>query len=623
MSSIKEQIKKILITFYPNDTLFIDTILLPINDSSFLSNLNNWYKENSQVSIEDPFHKLYGISEISKPIIRKNLSSFELKKQNIDLLFTIVKNFLKSGNNNILILKQKLNDIFDLYDLNTIHFISEQIYSTPSSFPINFYAFCITIKIIVECYYSQLKNFSFGLFSDLKFSQNDEIFYSELFCCYLIFIYYLYELNLISKRSISLFLLNNNDLFENYTYHVDEDGYNKVKDIISIEDLSILNLITSFFQSNFEKVNIFILYSIKENEYNYLLNFINYQKLLKTINLNCSNAFINKYNIINDFNKIQTLSIKILNKSSQTLVNLQNLINDNKTSLKHFYIEGDNLKINSLPECFSNLMSFNYISNGNNIISFDLSIFEKLEKLNQLTLKSISPEQLTQLINIFQNSPNKSLFTYFDIELNNINSLNKQSILGLIEPLFTLKSMSQVEYFRIKIDNKTTDKTKYFILNTENGYYYINRALEKFQNCQIFSITNHNENYYPEDNLSQGSGKSKKHPLKINEMEDYTLEDNLNECQVFSNGNDTVIYYNDNIKINGNEKRDFNKRLFSQNSGNIGEPKILHIKDDYYKCLYCISKSQRKLKAKPILMTIFKFLTLPRGRQYIIANYNN
>ena len=151
MSSIKEQIKKILITFYPNDTLFIDTILLPINDSSFLSNLNNWYKENSQVSIEDPFHKLYGISEISKPIIRKNLSSFELKKQNIDLLFTIVKNFLKSGNNNILILKQKLNDIFDLYDLNTIHFISEQIYSTPSSFPINFYAFCITIKIIVEC----------------------------------------------------------------------------------------------------------------------------------------------------------------------------------------------------------------------------------------------------------------------------------------------------------------------------------------------------------------------------------------------------------------------------------------------------------------------------------------
>ena len=43
MSSIKEQIKKILITFYPNDTLFIDTILLPINDSSFLSNLNNFH----------------------------------------------------------------------------------------------------------------------------------------------------------------------------------------------------------------------------------------------------------------------------------------------------------------------------------------------------------------------------------------------------------------------------------------------------------------------------------------------------------------------------------------------------------------------------------------------------
>ena len=133
MSSIKEQIKKILITFYPNDTLFIDTILLPINDSSFLSNLNNWYKENSQVSIEDPFHKLYGISEISKPIIRKSSSSFEFNKQNIDLLFTIVKNVLKSENENYLNLKQKLNDIFDLYDLNTIKFITDQIYCTPSS----------------------------------------------------------------------------------------------------------------------------------------------------------------------------------------------------------------------------------------------------------------------------------------------------------------------------------------------------------------------------------------------------------------------------------------------------------------------------------------------------------
>ena len=623
MSSIKEQIKKILITFYPNDTLFIDTILLPLKDTSFLSNLNNWYKENSQVSIEDPFHKLYGISEISKPIIRKNLSFFELTKQNIDLLFTIVKNFLKSGNNNILILKQKINDIFDLYDLNTIHFITEQIYSTPSSFPINFYAFAISIKILVECFFSQLKNFSFGLFSDLKFSINDDIFYSELFCCYLLFIYYLYELNLISKQSISLFLLNNNDLFENYTYHVDENGYNKVKDIISIEDLSILNLITSFFQINCKKVNIYILYSIKENEYNYLLNFINNQKLLTTINLNCSNAFINKYNIINDFNKMKTLSIKILNTSSQILVNLQNLEKDNKTSLINFYIEGDNLKINSLPECFSNLKSFSYISNGNNIISFDLTIFEKSEKLKELTLKSISPEQLTTLINIFQSIPNKSDFKHFDVEINNINALNKQSILESIEPIFTLTSMSQVENFKIKIDNKTTDKTKYFTLNVENGYYYINKAFEKFENCQIFSITNHNENYYPEDNLTQGSRKSKKNPLKKNEMESFTLEDNEHECSVFSNNNDTVIYYNDNIMINENDRRDFNKRLFSHSSGNVGEPKKLLLKHDYLTCLYCISRSQKKLKAKPILMNIFKFLTLPRGRQYIIANYNN
>ena len=623
MSSIKEQIKKILITFYPNDILFIDTILLPIKDTSLLSNLNNWYKENSQVSTDDPFHKLYGISEVSKPIIRKNLSTFELTKPNIDLLFTIVKNFLKNGNDNLVILKQKLNDIFDLYDLKSIHFITEQIYSTPSSFPINFYAFAISIKILVECFFSQLKNFSFGLFSDLKFSINDEIFYSELFCCYLLFIYYLYELNLISKKSISLFLLNNNDLFENYTYHVDENGYNKVKDIISIEDLSILNLITSFFQINCKKVNIYILYSIKENEYNYLLNFINNQKLLTTINLNCSNAFINKYNIINDFNKIATLSIKILNTSSQILVNLKNLEKDNKTSLINFHIEGDNLKINALPECFCNLKSFSYISNGNNIISFDLKIFEKFEKLKKLILKSISPEQLTTIINIFHIIPNKSFFTDFDIELNNINNLNKQSILESIEQIFILPSMSQVENFKIKIDNKTTDKTKYFVLNKENGYYYINRALGAFENCQIFSITNHNENYYPEDNLTQGLGKTKKNPLKINEIESFTLEDNVNECQDFSNKNDTVIYYNDNIRTNTNDRRDFNKRLFSHNSSNIGEIKKLHLKNDYLNCLYCISKSQKKLKAKPILMNIFKFLTLPRGRQYIVANYNN
>ena len=140
-SNIKTQIQKILNSFYPNDTFFIETILLPIKDNnSFYTNLNNWYRENSQVSENDPFHKLYGISEISKTIIRKSSSSFEFNKQNTDLLFTIVKNVLKSENENYLNLKQKLNDIFDLYDLNTIKLITDQIYCTPSSFPVNFYA---------------------------------------------------------------------------------------------------------------------------------------------------------------------------------------------------------------------------------------------------------------------------------------------------------------------------------------------------------------------------------------------------------------------------------------------------------------------------------------------------
>ena len=65
--------------------------------------------------------------------------------------------------------------------------------------------------------------------------------------------------------------------------------------------------------------------------------------------------------------------------------------------------------------------------------------------------------------------------------------------------------MSEVENFKIKIDNKTTDKKKYFVLHEKNAYYLINVGLSKFQNCQIFTITNHNETFYPEDNLSSGS----------------------------------------------------------------------------------------------------------------------
>ena len=623
-SNIKTQIQKILNSFYPNDTFFIETILLPIKDNnSFYTNLNNWYRENSQVSENDPFHKLYGISEISKPIIRKSSSSFEFNKQNIDLLFTIVKNVLKSENENYLNLKQKLNDIFDLYDLNTIKFITDQIYCTPSSFPVNFYAFAISIRIIIQCYYNQLNNFAFGLFSELNFSLKDEIFYSELFCCYLLFLYFMYELNLENKKSISLYLLNNNDLFENFTYHVDEDGYNKVKEIISIEDLNILNLISSFFQINFIEANIYIMYMIKEEQYKNLLNFIDNQSKLKTINLNCSNVFIDKYNIINDFNKITTLSINILNKSSEVKINLKNLNENNKTKLNKFYIEGDNLNLNFLPDCFSQLITFSYISNGNEIAKFDLKILEKADKLKELILKNISPEQLNLLTNIFQNNPNKSLLTTFDVELNNISELNKQLILESIDPLFSLKCMSEVENFKIKIDNKTTDKKKYFVLHEKNAYYFINVGLSKFQNCQIFTITNHNETFYPEDNLSSGCSKTKKNPLKISENESFSLDDNLNDSILWNNNNDTIVYYSDNKVINENDRRDFNKKLFSYSSGNVGIGRKLHNKTEYLNCLYSICKAQKKLKAKPILMGIFKFLSQPKGRQFLVANYNN
>ncbi len=83
------------------------------------------------------------------------------------------------------------------------------------------------------------------------------------------------------------------------------------------------------------------------------------------------------------------------------------------------------------------------------------------------------------------------------------------------------------------------------------------------------------------------------------------------------------VIYNYNIKLSEYENtNNFNQKLFSINNNYINNL-IYFDKKDYYKLYFVIKKKLTKLKSKPILMNLFKFLSIPLSKQFLMANYNN
>ncbi len=69
-----ETVKKILLSFYPEDKSLFDIILSPLNKATFLFDLDKYYSKLDEFSNKDPFNKYYGVQSSAKLIIKENQS---------------------------------------------------------------------------------------------------------------------------------------------------------------------------------------------------------------------------------------------------------------------------------------------------------------------------------------------------------------------------------------------------------------------------------------------------------------------------------------------------------------------------------------------------------------------
>ena len=230
-----ETIKKIILLFYPReDKNFIDLIFQEKDTLSFFLELKNYYKNIPNFSNDEPENKFYGIQNFTKlPNTKKEINIIELNKLNTDLIFVIVKQIILSSyddennnnnnNNNYLLdkkslIKSRLIQIFNCANIFSIGFISNKEENYTSSYPVNFYAFCISMKILLICFPDQIKNFHIGIFNTMDTSfnvQNNDYFFSELFCSYLSFLYLISTMKKNEVIELGLHFFDDSNIYEN------------------------------------------------------------------------------------------------------------------------------------------------------------------------------------------------------------------------------------------------------------------------------------------------------------------------------------------------------------------------------------------------------------------------
>jgi hypothetical protein len=154
----EETIKNICLLFYPKEDMdFFKLMFSPMDNSTFIKELEKYYKNLTEFSDENPDNKFYGVQKFTKiPKNRDKIEEIELNKTNTDLIFVLVKEILLSSYeeeiDKITLIKSKINEIFNCNGLNTIGFISNKLENYTSILPSNFYAFCVNIKILIMCY---------------------------------------------------------------------------------------------------------------------------------------------------------------------------------------------------------------------------------------------------------------------------------------------------------------------------------------------------------------------------------------------------------------------------------------------------------------------------------------
>ena len=679
---LKIFITKIFLEFYPNDSEFIENILnININYQMFQNFLISFFNEynNDLNSHENIFNKFYGIKEIIPKDNNKEKINFEFNKYNIDILFTLIKNYYNDKN----FLYEKILNIFEI---NSFNFLTNLNNQNKSQYPVNIYEFLICLKIFNLLFNEEINIYIIGIFFIFKLNNNDKInniqiktdnkniindddeeyiFYSDLFLLYLIIIYFYNEYNNIKSKKLILNInndVNDKEIYDSFCYKI-KNNYNSILEKYFEENINILYLMENTFKLKIKKLKLYINTNLKENDFNILIEFIK-QSEIKYIKIYSLNNFINNNkNLLNSLNKIEHISFHLLNNNSKekTLVNFNiNNFDEKKSLIKKINIIGFNLNINEIPKFNNNIIEFKYIDkNNNNNISFNINYFENFLKLQKLILYNINFTQFKTLISFINE---KKIFLYeFQTLIINKELKNKNDYFTIFEDL--ILNQNKLNKLYIKISNEefnVNNNNNDFNFLPENCFYFINLAIKNLIHCKFFAITHHYKNYFDikEKTKRKIFNTKDKNKNKIKEDKFFldcsdvlTIDNsndnnnNINNNMDIENNNDlddidnniiknTKIFinkkneeisviYNYNIKLSEYENtNNFNQKLFSINNNYINNL-IYFDKKDYYKLFFVIKKKLTKLKSKPILMNLFKFLSIPLSKQFLMANYNN
>ena len=651
-----ETVKKILLAFYPEDKFLFDIILSPINKTTFLYDLDKYYSKLDEFSNTDPFNKYYGVQSSTRINIKENQSSIDLNKENTDIIFSLVDQLLASFGPklNLNTIKGNINQIYKCNNLDRINFISNVDKNTPSHYPTNFYAFCITLRMIIECYWDQIKNFDIGIFmnsSETMFSKNNNFcFLSELFCCYIIFLYFFSILSKYHDMCLTLHFFDDDSIYNNFTFHETENGFDIVNNLLgrNKDKYDVMTLFKDIFTVNLNRLNFFFHYDIDIDTYKQIVELINCQDYLTKIEFYCDKNFLNneKFNIIKDMQKSKEINIHIIKDCHKTKINLKEVM----PNAIYFSLEGKNLFVENIPKDLNNLKKLKLISKTDNNnssyysdnydkenICFDITkdIFNNLNNIQELTLKYLSLEQFLLLVNSFNSKDNKiqSNILKLDIEIDYtfsniikeqiINSKNNNSIIaniGSFKKNLILKSInlllnysnriSNIHELSINLVNNSPENN--FVLSKENALYFIDVVLKNLKKCYSFALINNNNNYYPKDEEKPditltGNGKRIKKITKKKEKEneEFYLSENKHKCRCDWNHNGEIF-----VSYNGNECKDF--CMYNE-------------LDNFVPFLYVIDKKLKKLKAKPIILNMSKFfnVTQKKPRLFEVINFNN
>ena len=646
-----ETVKKILLSFYPEDKFLFDIILSPLNKATFLFDLDKYYSKLDEFSNKDPFNKYYGVQSSAKLIIKENQSSLDLNKENTDIIFSLVDQVLASFGTklNINTIKGNINEIYKCHNLNRINFISNKAKNGRSLYPVNFYVFCLSLKMLIECYSEQIKYFDMGVFmnsTETLFSKdNNDCFLSELFCCYIVFLYFYSVLTKHHEVSLNLHFFDDSSIYDNFTFHETENGFNIINSILgkNKDKYDVMTLLKEIFTVNLNKLNFHFHYNISQEVYNQIVELLNCQDYLTKVEFYCPVNFINnsKYNILKDIQKCKELNFYIQKGiNDKTKINK---LNDDLHNISNFLIEGDNLSIENLPQNLNNLNSLKLISKTDNsnspyysekyekeniCLNLTQDSFNNLDNIQELTLKYLSLEQFLWLVNSLnaKTPKKKSDLLKLDIEVdysfsnlikeqnknqNNNEELNKNLILKAINLLINYSPrITKIRELNINLVNNSPKNN--FILSTENGLYFIDLVLNKLKNCYNFSLVNNNNNYYPPDEEKPdttltGNGKRARRNVKKknNENEEFYMSDNKHNCRCEWNHNNEIY-----VSYNGNEYNNCSKYIDI---------------DNFVPFLLVVEKKLKKLKLKPILLQIAKCLDIVKNKpkQFHVTNFNN